>query len=239
MNRHGLRWIHAPEVFSPAPKPGPAQQAKNRLSTHNLCYGYSGEKKNVLKGVGLSGKGGEIIALTGGNGAGKSTLAMLLCGLFKARKGQIRINGKNRNARERLKFCRLVLQEADHQLFAETVFRELELGLDNAGCRSSRIIKLLEDIGLADKAHFRPQSLSGGEKQRLTVATALAAEPAVLILDEPTSGLDAGNMSKIGVLLKLAALRGSFVLVITHDEEFIQTCCTRVLHMEKGEITNA
>lgn len=234
MNRHGLRWIHAQAGFSSASRPPLEQQTSQRLSVHDLCFRYPGEVENSLQKAALSGDGGEIVALTGSNGAGKTTLAMLLCGLFKARKGQILIDGKNIKARERLKRCRLVLQEADHQLFAESVFQELRLGLNGTGCQRARIKGLLYDIGLADKTHFHPQSLSGGEKQRLTVATALVAEPAVLILDEPTSGLDAGNMSRIGALLKQAAGRGSLVVVITHDEEFIQTCCTRVLRMEKG-----
>lgn len=126
------------------------------------------------------------------------------------------------------------MQEADHQLLAESAFQELRLVLSGNGCHSTRIMELLNHIGLGDKAYCRPQSLWGGEKQRLTVAAALVAEPTILILDEPTSGLDAGNMGRMGALLRNAAGRGSLVIVITHDEEFIQTCCTRVLRMEKG-----
>jgi energy-coupling factor transporter ATP-binding protein EcfA2 len=239
MNRRGLRWIHAPAGFSPASEPTIEQPVNPRLAARNLCFRYPGETEDVLQKAELSGAGGEIIALTGGNGSGKTTLAMLLCGLFKERQGQIYIDGRMRKARERLVLCRLVLQEADHQLFTESVFQELRLGLSGNGDHRTRIMELLNQIGLGDKAHLRPQSLSGGEKQRLTVAAALVAEPAMLILDEPTSGLDAGNMGRMGAVLKHAAGRGSLVLVITHDEEFIQTCCTRVLRMEKGGIVDA
>ena len=233
MNRRGLRWIHLPAGI-PAPGPTVAHLADPKLAVQNLCFRYPGQRGDALRGAVLAGDGGEIIALTGANGTGKTTLAMLLCGLFKERAGQVRIDGRIRSAKKRLARCRLVLQEADHQLFAENAFRELKLALSGNGDPRTRIMELLDRIGLADKARFRPHALSGGEKQRLAVATALVAEPAILVLDEPTSGLDAGNMGRVGALLKHAAGRGSLVIVITHDEEFIQTCCTRRLRMKKG-----
>ena len=234
MNRRGLRWIHAPGGFFPASGPPGELRTDERLRARNLCFRYPGERDDALQGANLSGAAGEIIALTGANGTGKTTLAMLLCGLFKARGGHIRIDGLLRKEKERVRLCRLVLQEADHQLFTESAFRELQLGLTGNGGHQAPIMELLNHIGLGHNAHCRPRSLSGGEKQRLAVAAALVAEPAVLILDEPTSGLDAGNMGRMGELMKHAAERRGLVLVITHDGEFIQTCCTRVLRMENG-----
>lgn len=132
----------------------------------------------------------------------------------------------------------MVLQEADHQLFTETVYRELEIGIKRNGDCSDRIMKILKSLGLDPKAHKRPQSLSGGEKQRLAVAAAIAADPEILILDEPTSGLDVENMMRIGDILNHASRRGAVVIVITHDNEFIKNCCTRVLRVKKGGIIN-
>jgi energy-coupling factor transport system ATP-binding protein len=238
MNRRGLRWIQEPAAFI-GPGQAPLEPgSEERLVSRNLCFRYPGENHDALRAASLAGGGGEIIGLTGANGAGKTTLAMLLSGLFKERGGQIDIDGLARKAKERVRLCRLVLQEADHQLFSESVFKELELGLNGYGHDHGRIMELLDAVGLGEKAYFRPHSLSGGEKQRLAVAAALIAEPAVLILDEPTSGLDAVNMRLMGALLKAAADRGSVVLVATHDAEFIQTCCTKVLRMEKGDILN-
>lgn len=238
LNQNGLRWIHPSAYFPQEAEPVVIELDKERLASRNLCFRYPGKTEDALQGAEMSCRHGEIIGLTGANGAGKTTLAMLLCGLFKAGGGQINIDGLARKARERLRLCRLVLQEADHQLFTESAFKELELGLNGRGRNHDSIMEMLEAIGLGDKAHCRPQSLSGGEKQRLAVAAALIAQPAVLILDEPTSGLDAGNMRRMGALLKQAASRGSVVLVATHDHEFMQTCCTKVLQMETGGILN-
>ncbi len=232
MSRCGLRWTNLPAYLASAPEPG----MQSRLASRDLCFRYAGETHDALRVANLSASAGEIIALTGANGTGKTTLAMLLCGLFKERGGQVAIDGRARKAKERVRLCRLVLQEADHQLFTESVFNELKLGLAANGLNSGPVTEMLETIGLGDKVRCRPHALSGGEKQRLAVAAALIAEPAILILDEPTSGLDADNMRRMGGLLKEAASHGGVVLVVTHDVEFIHTCCTRVLHMEKGGI---
>jgi len=234
MSRRGLRWTRLPQGFTPPP----AKRRQERLASRGLRFRYPGEGHDALQGADLSAGAGEIIALTGANGAGKTTLAMLLCGLFKERGGRVAIDGLARKAKERVRLCRLVLQEADHQLFTESAYKELRLGLADRGRDCGRGMELLEAIGLGEKAHCRPQSLSGGEKQRLAVAAALAAQPAILILDEPTSGLDAANMRRMGELLKQAAGRGGAVLVATHDAEFIQTCCTKTMHMEKGGVLN-
>lgn len=238
MNRRGLRWIHVPAGFSSITDTLPAHRRNGRLAAQDLCFRYPDDADDALRRVSLSCAEGEIIALAGANGAGKTTLSMLLCGLFRARSGRICINGKARRTKARLRLCRMVLQEADHQLFTESAFRELELALTDSRHDPARITGLLDAVGLAAKTHCRPQSLSAGEKQRLAVAAALIAEPAVLILDEPTSGLDAVSMRRMGTLLQKAARHGGVVLVATHDVEFMQTCCTRVLQMEKGGIAN-
>jgi energy-coupling factor transport system ATP-binding protein len=208
-----------------------------RLEAADLHFRYGRKTDAVLSGVNLEGRGGDIIALAGPNGAGKTTLAMVLCGLLRARSGLVRIDGACCRASRRISRCRLVFQETEHQLFTESVFREVALGLVGNGGRE-RVMELLAAVGLSDQSRRRPRRLSGGEKQRLAVAAAMAAGPAVLILDEPTSGLDAGNMMRMGALLKQAAHGGALVVVVTHDEQFIQTCCTHVLRMENGGIVD-
>jgi energy-coupling factor transport system ATP-binding protein len=234
MNSRGLRWIHegSGELKAAASR---KLNAEIELSARELCFQYPDRSEGVLDGVSFSANGGEIIGLTGPNGSGKTTLAMLLCGLFRECGGQITIHGRPLKPKERMLLCRLVLQEADHQLFAESAFRELELALPS-GTAHNRIMAALEAVGLTEKAHCRSQSLSGGEKQRLAVAAALIAEPEVLILDESTSGLDAGNMKRLRTLLEGAASQGTLIIIVTHDVEFIRTCCTRTIHLEKGEL---
>lgn len=233
MNQKGLRWVHSSQT--PLSKNNvPPWGAKGHLSIQGLGFRYPGGTKDVLSNITLSAGSGEILALTGPNGAGKTTLAMIISGLYKARRGEIRIQGSPKTARERITLTRMVLQEADHQLFTESAFKELALAVN--GMHRHEITALLEEIGLEAQSHQRPQSLSGGEKQRLAIAAALIAGPALLILDEPTSGLDAGNMRRLGRLLQRTADRGGLVLVVTHDREFIHTCCTREMRLDKGGI---
>ncbi len=237
MNRRGMRWVRVPDQIPVADAPS-ADIVASRLAVQHLGYRYPGAPGQALTDVNLTAAGGEIIALAGDSGAGKTTLAMLLCGLFRDREGRILIDGSVRSPKSRLRSCRLVLQESDHQFFTESVSRELELALSVNGGPSAGVTEMLAAIGLSGKAACRPHTLSGGEKQRLAAATALIAQPAIVILDEPTSGLDAKNMERIGALLQDVAARGGLVLVATHDLEFIQTCCTRVLRMQDGGVVH-
>ena len=124
-----------------------------------------------------------------------------------------------------------MLQNADHQLHMKTVRQELEVGLSLAGRDADDVPGLLELFALEGLADRHPQSLSGGEKQRLVIACAFAKRPDVLILDEPTSGLDGRNMRRIADALDQLARRGACVLVITHDLELMGLSCTRALRL--------
>ena len=214
----------------------PGKYSDKFITAGNIFYRYPKSRNLILEGINISVSGGEIVAVTGNNGSGKTTLAMIIAGLIRPDKGEIYINSCPVTPGQRLKKCRMVLQEADHQLFTETVYRELEIGMTRNGDCRDRIMKILESLGLDHKVHNRPHSLSGGEKQRLAVAAAIAADPEILILDEPTSGLDMENMKLIGALLQDTARMGAVVIVITHDSEFIKNCCTTVLRIEKGDI---
>ena len=125
----------------------------------------------------------------------------------------------------------IVLQNADHQLHMKTVRQELEVSLSLAGCGADDVPGLLSLFALEGLAERHPQSLSGGEKQRLVIACAFAKRPDVLILDEPTSGLDGRNMRRIADALDLLAGRGACVLVITHDLELMGLSCARALRL--------
>ena len=135
-----------------------------------------------------------------------------------------------------------MLQNADHQLHMRTVAEEIAVSLRLAdrqrrasgGGKAEREVpasELLELFGLSALAERHPQSLSGGEKQRLVIACALAKSPEVLILDEPTSGLDGGNMQRIARALDALAEKGVCVLVITHDLELMKRSCSRALRL--------
>lgn len=164
-----------------------------------------------------------ITALIGHNGAGKTTLARLLAGLDRPDHGSISIDEKTLSQNECLYLSSIVLQNADHQLHMRTVRQELESCLKLAGSQdTTRIDSLLESFALSPLAERHPQSLSGGEKQRLVIACGLAKSPKLLILDEPTSGLDGENMHRLATALEAQVAEGRCILLITHDLELLQ-----------------
>ncbi len=113
----------------------------------------------------------------------------------------------------------------------KTVRQELEVSLSLAPRSSENISGLLSLFALEGLAERHPQSLSGGEKQRLVIASAFAKGPDALILDEPTSGLDGRNMRRIAEALRLLAEKGACILVITHDLELMGIACARALRL--------
>ncbi len=175
-----------------------------------------------------------VTAIIGDNGQGKTTLARLLTGLLKMQDGSISLGGRKLRAKDILKRASIILQNTDHQLHMNTVSKELEMAAN--ACKSVDVDKamletLLTDINLGHLADRHPQSLSGGEKQRLVIACGLAKKPEILILDEPTSGLDGGNMERIAVMIEQVAAKGCFVLLITHDLELLERVAERALHL--------
>ena len=199
------------------------------LAVSGLRLAYPG-KPALFDGVDVSIPAG-VTALIGDNGTGKTTLARLLTGLNAAQEGRFAIAGQPVPASKLLSRVGIVLQNADHQLHMKTVRQELEVSLSLAGCGADDVPGLLSLFALEGLAERHPQSLSGGEKQRLVIACAFAKRPDVLILDEPTSGLDGRNMRRIADALELLAGRGACVLVITHDLELMGLSCARALRL--------
>ena len=199
------------------------------LAVSGLRFAYSG-KPALFDGVDVSIPAG-VTALIGDNGTGKTTLARLLTGLNAAQEGRFAIAGQPVPASKLLSRVGIVLQNADHQLHMKTVRQELEVSLSLAGGGADDVPGLLSLFALEGLAERHPQSLSGGEKQRLVIACAFAKRPDVLILDEPTSGLDGRNMRRIADALDLLAGRGACVLVITHDLELMGLSCARALRL--------
>ncbi|WP_308776335.1 ABC transporter ATP-binding protein [uncultured Bilophila sp.] len=212
----------------PVERPGQAG-GKGGLAVSGLRFAYSG-KPVLFDGVDVSVPAG-VTALVGDNGTGKTTLARLLTGLNAAQAGQFAIGGQPVPASKLLLKVGIVLQNADHQLHMKTVRQELEVSLSLAGHGAGDVPGLLSLFALEGLAERHPQSLSGGEKQRLVIACAFAKRPDVLILDEPTSGLDGRNMRRIADALELLAGRGACVLVITHDLELMGLSCARALRL--------
>lgn len=197
-------------------------------------YRFAYEKKEILNLSELEVPEGSIVAVTGHNGAGKSTFMKCLCGLEKKFKGRTFYRGKERNRKEMLKNCYMVMQDVNHQLFCETVEDEVQLGMDET--KEAQIPGLLESMNLSDYIERHPMSLSGGQKQRVAIASALLADKSILIFDEPTSGLDYRHMCQTAQMIKSLPEKETTVFIITHDPELIRLCCTHMLHIEHGSV---
>ena len=206
-----------------------------RLDVEGVSYAYGRHRgaPNAVENVSFTACGGEVVGVVGRNGAGKSTLAGVLCGLREHRSGRILVDGARCNASARRRVASYVMQDADYQLFAESVARELRLGASVDGAELEALVaRTCADLGLKGLEERHPASLSGGQKQRVTIGAAVTKGARIVCLDEPTSGLDGANMHRVARMVHDLACSGRIVFVVTHDYEFALACCTRILKVE-------
>lgn len=190
---------------------------------------FTVKSRRIFDGLDLRIPQGNMVALTARNGIGKTTLARVVCGLAKEKSGTISLSGEAMGRRRRRRTSYFVIQNADCQLFADSVAEELRL--NRPGLTDDEVDELLGAYGLADFRDAHPMTLSGGQKQRLAIAVAELLDAPVILLDEPTSGLDFRNMQRIAERLGMLASNGKTVLVISHDYEFIASSCTAAIRM--------
>lgn len=209
--------------------------AEHLLTAHQLVSGYSA-KSPVSVPVSLPVEAGRIVALTGPNGIGKTATALTLAGLLPARSGTIEasptllagVKGQPVKWRSRDLLTRLgmVFQSPEHQFIASTVRSELSVGMRVLGKNdkevNARVDDLLDRLALSEFADAHPFTLSGGQKRRLSVGTALATRPRILILDEPTFGQDARTWESMVELLAEVRAEGHGMVAVTHDELFVR-----------------
>ncbi len=197
----------------------------------------------ALKGVSLTIKNGEFVAIMGQNGAGKTTLVKHFNGLLKPSKGSVRVDGVETTKTSVAALSRntgFVFQNPDHQLFSETVEEEIAFALKNFGFEADviekRIIWALNLLGLEQYRKTSPFLLSGGERKRVALASVLAWNPQTLILDEPTIGQDYQQKEKLRQFIAQMQTQGKTVVIVTHDVEFVAECNPRVLLMKEGKL---
>ncbi|HWT16120.1 MAG TPA: cell division ATP-binding protein FtsE [Patescibacteria group bacterium] len=188
---------------------------------------------------------GEMVFVTGHSGAGKSTLIKLLALIERPTRGQIVIDGEHlartRGARIAAYRQRLGLVFQDYRLLEDrSIADNVALPLRIAGCDAAEIQKRvrasLDLVGLGGRERVRPSMLSGGEQQRVGIARAIVARPALIVADEPTGNLDPQLASEIMQLFVALAHTGSTILVASHDLHLIQRMKKRVLVLDKGRL---
>ena len=202
------------------------------LELKNVSLAY--KKQPVLSDISLCATPGDIIAVVGHNGAGKTTFSRALCGLHKETIGSYPWNGKPQKPKERMKRSYMVMQDVNYQLFAESVEAECTFGIKQPDTALAE--QTLEELGLAPFRERHPNTLSGGQKQRLAAAASMVCGKELLVFDEPTSGLDYDSMVRLSSLIRRLSDMGKVIFIVTHDYEFVCRTCTRVLHLDGGEI---
>ncbi len=200
----------------------------------------------VLRGVSLEVKEGEIVSIVGASGAGKTTLLQIMGTLLSADSGEVIIANTNvfglnekRTAEFRNRHIGFVFQF--HNLLPE--FSALEnvmmpalIGGTSRKEAKQRAVELLEAVGLTDRAEHKPAQLSGGEQQRVAIARALINRPSVLFADEPTGNLDTHNRDEIQQLLfDIRAKFGQTIVMVTHDERLAEMADRKIV-MSDGQI---
>lgn len=176
---------------------------------------------------------GKIYAIIGDNGCGKTTFANALSGFWKT-KGKVLLNNKLMSKKDLINHSFQVMQDVNYQLFTNKVNKEIKLGANNLD-EFDTIVDKLKLRNLLDR---HPNTLSGGEKQRVAIASALLSGKKILIFDEPTSGLDFVNMHELSKLIYEISKKEIIIFIITHDYEFLCSIANEVLHFDKDGIKN-
>ncbi|MFS0792644.1 ABC transporter ATP-binding protein [Microbacterium sp. 1P10AE] len=197
----------------------------------------------VLQDVDLDVSVGEFVAVVGPNGAGKTTLVQAIAGVRRPPRGTVAIDGRDVRrlpARVLSRHVGFVFQNPEHQFVTTTVFDELAHGLRRLRLPESevraRVDEMLARFGLRDRADAHPFLLSGGQKRRLSVGTALVGGAGVLVLDEPTYGQDRARAEELLAMLDDLRASGTTIIVVTHDLQLVAEHADRVVVMDAGRL---
>lgn len=211
------------------------------LELENIHFSYS-PGREIIHGVSFTIEKGEMVSIAGKNGAGKSTLASLICGFVKPNSGRILFNGEditNDTIKERAERIGLVMQNPNQMISKHMIFEEVALGLVLRGVPEDeikeRVEKTLKICGLYPFRNWPISALSFGQKKRVTIASILVLEPALIILDEPTAGQDFKHYTEIMEFLSELNEQGITILMITHDMHLMLEYTPRAIVIADGE----
>jgi energy-coupling factor transporter ATP-binding protein EcfA2 len=215
---------------------------KRLVEIKNLWYAYP-EGPTVLKNINLEMCSGEFVAIMGRNASGKTTLVKHFNRLLVPTKGQVKIDGvdtRKATVAQLASQVGFVFQNPNDHLFADTVHDEIAFTMKNLGFDGEetklRLDEVMERFHLSEYRDRYPRSLSGGEKQRVALASVLATKPQILILDEPTRGMEYRLKSELMGFLQEYCAQGNTVVLVTHDVEVAAEYAARVILMSEGKI---
>ena len=220
------------------------------LKLENVSYIYeqgTSSQTAAIKNINLEIEKGEFVAIIGHTGSGKSTLIQHFNGLEMATEGTVYYDGKDIKDKDfdlRSLRCKvgLVFQYPEHQLFEESVIKDVCFGPKNKGLSQEECLEkakeALELVGVGEEMYEKsPFELSGGQKRRVAIAGVLAMEPEILILDEPTAGLDPAGRDKILACIKnLHDVRKIAVVLVSHSMEDVANYAERIIVMNQGSV---
>ena len=222
---------------------------ENIIEIKDLHFHYDADTDgkvppDVLKGINLSIKQGEFVAVLGHNGCGKSTLAKHLNGILVPTDGKVIVDGIDTSDENRLFDLRqragMVFQNPDNQIVSSIVEEDVAFALENLGVpyeeMRKRVDESLKAVNMYEYRHHSPSQLSGGQKQRVAIAGIIAMQPKCIILDEPTAMLDPqGRKEVLAAIHKMNREKGITIVLITHYMNEAADC-ERVVVMDKGEV---
>lgn len=214
-----------------------------KVEVKNLKKSF--HKLEVLKGINLTVKEGEVVCVIGPSGSGKSTFLRCLNKLETSTDGVILVDGfditdKKTNINKVRENIGMVFQ--NFNLFSHLTVKKnimmapVDLKKMTAQEAETKAMELLERVGLADKANYYPHQLSGGQQQRVAIARALAMNPDIMLFDEPTSALDPEMVGEVLEVMKELASHGMTMIVVTHEMGFAREVSDRVIFIDEGVI---
>jgi cell division transport system ATP-binding protein len=215
------------------------------IELSKICVSFDGQM--VLDNVDFSLKRGEFVYLVGQTGAGKSSLMRLMYFDLPPNSGRVRVAGYDSNtvkaAEVPLLRRRLGIVFQDFKLLEDrNVYDNVAFALYVTNAKridiKKKVLHALADVGLSHKRNHKPTELSGGEQQRVVIARALINEPAILIADEPTGNLDPTSSAEIMELLMKINMRGTSVLMATHNYDIVKKYPARIVQLKEGKLVD-
>ena len=217
------------------------------LKNITKVYGTASEEVKALKGISLIFRESEFVSILGASGCGKTTLLNIIGGLDRYTSGDLIINGKStKNFKDRdwdaYRNYKVGFVFQSYNLIShQTVLSNVELALTIGGIskkeRTKRAIKALEEVGLKEHIHKKPNQLSGGQMQRVAIARALVNNPDIILADEPTGALDTKTSIQVMEILKQIS-KDKLIIMVTHNPELARDYSSRIINILDGNITH-